>query len=296
MSQSPDQNPKASPAGQDSNIRGSSRSGIMLFAALALLLVGILSSLVLTRLDRVDREVSRLSAQVEQANRKVDAASAKAASALDQASQAQQSALKAANERNQAEEAEAQFQQQAQQAQQQLEQAKQQVLEAQQQAEQAQQKAEEYRKAREAELTRLQQALGQIASTRRNGLGLVMTLGSKSIRFAFDKSTLRPEDKEVLSRIAGILSLLKGYQIYVYGYTDDIGTKEYNLRLSDWRAKAVYDYLIKNGLDPSIMSTKGFGEADPLVPGSSPQARAINRRVEIGIVDSTIKPLPPQDQ
>jgi len=99
-----------------------------------------------------------------------------------------------------------------------------------------------------------------------------------------------------LSRIAGILSVLKGYQIYVYGYTDDIGTKAYNLNLSERRAKAVYDYLTQNGLSPDIMTTKGFGEADPLVPGSSPQARAINRRVEIGLVDSTIRPLSSQNQ
>jgi outer membrane protein OmpA-like peptidoglycan-associated protein len=102
---------------------------------------------------------------------------------------------------------------------------------------------------------------------------------------------LRTEDKEVLSRIAGILSTLKGYQIYVYGYTDDIGTREYNQKLSERRAQSVYDYLVKSGLDPNIMTTRGFGEADPLVPGDSAKARAINRRVEIGLVDSTIKPI-----
>ncbi len=296
MNQFSNHNLKSTPESRAPSVRGSSKSGIMVFAALVLVLVGILTYLVLNRLDRVNQEVSRLSAQVAQSNEKVGLASANAASALERASRAEQSALQAANERDQAERAKAQFQQQAQQAQQQLEQAEQQILAAQQKAEQAQQKAEEYRKAREAELARLQQALGQIASTRRTGMGLVMTLGSKDIRFGFDKYYLHPEDKEVLSRIAGILSLLKGYQIYVYGYTDDIGTKEYNLKLSDRRAEAVRNYLVQNGLNPNIITTKGYGKADPLVPGSSPQARAINRRVEIGIVDSTIKPLPSQNQ
>ena len=296
MNQFSNHNPKSTPESRTPGSRGSSKSGIMVFAALALVLVGILAYLVLTRLDRVDQEVNRLSAQVEQGNKKARLASANAASALERAAHAEQSALQAANERDQAEQAKAQFQQQAQEAQQKLEQAEQQVLAAQQRAEQAQQKAEEYRKAREAELARLQQALGQIASTRRTGMGLVMTLGSKDIRFDFDKSNLHPKDKEVLSRIAGILSLLKGYQIYVYGYTDDIGTKEYNLKLSDRRAEAVRNYLVQNGLDPNIITTKGYGNADPLVPGSSPQARAINRRVEIGIVDSTIRPLASQNQ
>jgi len=268
----------------------------MWFAALALVVLGVLFYVLLVRLNRIDKEVRQLNTQVQQTTLKADVASANASAALDRASTAQQSAQQAASQRDQAEKQKAQAQQQAQQTEAQLEQAKQQVQTAQQKAEQAQQKAAKYRKAREEELNRLQQALGQIASTRRTAMGLVMTLGSKSIRFAFDKSSLRPEDKEVLSRIAGILSTLKGYQIYVYGYTDDIGTKEYNLKLSERRAKSVYDYLVKNGLNPNIMTTKGFGEADPLVPGSSPKARAINRRVEIGLVDSTIKPVPSQGQ
>jgi outer membrane protein OmpA-like peptidoglycan-associated protein len=273
-----DENPKSVPEGCLPIARGSARTGFILLAVLVVAVLGVLSYLTLSRLDRIDQEVSQLRTQVDESSMKADAASSKADSALGRASQAEQSAQTAANQRDQAEKAKTQFQQQAQQAQQ--------------QAAEAQEKAEEYRKEREAELDRLQEALGQIASTRRTAMGLVMTLGSQSIRFAFDKSTLRPEDKEVLSRIAGILSTLKGYQISVYGYTDDIGTKEYNQKLSERRAQSVYDYLVSNGLNPKIMTTKGFGEADPLVPGDSEKARAINRRVEIGLVDSTIKPLP----
>lgn len=289
MNQPADQNARPGPEGSSGNSRGRSRSGFMWLAALALVVLGILFYVLLLRLDHVDKEVRQLNSQVQQSTLKADVASANASAALDRASTAEQSAQQAATQRDQAEKQKTQAQQQAQQAQQQAQ-------AAQQQAADAEAKAETYRKQREAELDSLQQALGQIASTRRTAMGLVMTLGSKSIRFAFDKSTLRPEDKEVLSRIAGILSTLKGYQIYVYGYTDDIGTKEYNQKLSERRAKSVYDYLVNNGLNPSIMTTKGFGEADPLVPGDSPKARAINRRVEIGLVDSTIKPLPSQGQ
>ncbi|MGA8185927.1 MAG: OmpA family protein [Terriglobia bacterium] len=284
MNQLSDEKPKSAPEGGSTDPRGRSRSGFMWFAGLALVVLGILFYVLLARLDRVNREVSQLRTQVQESNMKSDVASSKAESALDHASAAAQIAQQAASERDQAEKLKAQAQQQAQQAQQQAQAAQQEVA-------QAEAKAEEYRKQREAELDRLQQALGQIASTRRTAMGLVMTLGSKSIRFAFDQSTLRTEDKEVLSRIAGILSTLKGYQIYVYGYTDDIGTREYNQKLSERRAQSVYDYLVKSGLDPNIMTTRGFGEADPLVPGDSAKARAINRRVEIGLVDSTIKPI-----
>jgi len=81
---------------------------------------------------------------------------------------------------------------------------------------------------------------------------------------------------------------LKGYTIAVYGYTDDSGTQTYNLQLSQRRAEAVRDFLVQTGISPTIMSTKGFGKSDPRVPGDSEQARAANRRVEIGLVDSKV--------
>jgi len=162
------------------------------------------------------------------------------------------------------------------------------AAEEQQKADQATQQAEEYRQAREAELAQLQQVLGQIAETRRTAMGLVMTLDSKSIRFDFDKANLKPEYRDILNRIAGILMTLKGYTIAVYGYTDDIGSQTYNLQLSRRRAEAVRDFLVQTGISPAIMSTKGFGKSDPRIPGNSEQARAANRRVEIAIVESKI--------
>ena len=72
---------------------------------------------------------------------------------------------------------------------------------------------------------------------------------------------------------------LKGYGIYVYGYTDDVGSPEYNQKLSERRAQAVRDYLVQAGLNPAIITTKGYGKSDPRVPGNNSEARATNRRV-----------------
>jgi outer membrane protein OmpA-like peptidoglycan-associated protein len=116
-----------------------------------------------------------------------------------------------------------------------------------------------------------------------------VTLDSNAIRFDFDKSTLRPGNRELLSRMAGVLMTLQGYGVYVYGYTDDIGTKEYNQKLSERRASAVRDYLVKAGVNPEMIFTKGYGKSDPLESSDSAQARAKNRRVEIGIVDSVLR-------
>jgi outer membrane protein OmpA-like peptidoglycan-associated protein len=226
------------------------------------------------RLQRIESKMAQLDQQVAHAEEESNAA-------LLRASRAEASAQQAAQQRDQAERARAQSQETAQAA-------TQQAATAQAEATKAQQEAQQYREQREAELTRLQQALNQIAETRRTAMGLIMTLDSNSIRFDFDKAEVKPQYREVLSRVAGVLMALKGYRIDVDGYADDIGTEEYNLKLSGRRAQAVRDYLVQAGLDPGIVSTNGYGKADPRIHGESDQARAANRRVEIAIVDSTV--------
>lgn len=138
----------------------------------------------------------------------------------------------------------------------------------------------------EQELDRLQGALGRIADTRRTALGLVMTLDSKQIEFDFDKAELRPRNRELLSRIAGVLLTFDNYGIQIFGHTDDVGTEEYNKELSERRAQAVRDYLVEAGIDAEVMSTMGLGKSEPLVEGTDPESRQRNRRVELAIVFS----------
>jgi len=152
---------------------------------------------------------------------------------------------------------------------------------------QAAHKTEENRAQHADELQKLKQSLGQIAETRRTSDGVVMTLGEKSLRFDSGKSAIAPQYRAILNRVAGVLTPLKGYSIYVYGYTDDSGTKEHNLELSASRARAVRAALVKAGVDPSLISTKGFGKSKLLVRDTNAKARAANRRVEIGILSAT---------
>ncbi len=269
--------------------------------ALALGVIAIALSLVLgfvylISVRRLEREVARLSRQTEDFSRLVGRAQEQSQTLAQQASQAAANAQAAAQQRDLAKqdqsnsEAQAQLaRQQAAAEQQKADQATHQAAAEQQKADQATHQAEEYRQQREAELAQLQQALGQIAETQRTAMGLVLTLDSKSIRFDFDKANIKPEYRDILNRIAGILMTLKGYSIAVYGYTDDIGTQAYNLQLSQRRAEAVRDFLVQTGISrTTITSAKGFGKSDPRVPGDSEQARAANRRVEIGIVDSKL--------
>jgi outer membrane protein OmpA-like peptidoglycan-associated protein len=157
------------------------------------------------------------------------------------------------------------------------------------QAQAARQELQQVQKEREQELNRMQEALAKVAATRRTPDGLVIDLGSDSFKFDFDQATLRAENRELLSRLAGILLASHGYRLQVYGYTDDVGTDEYNQGLSERRAEAVRGYLVKSGIPPEIMTSKGFGKSSPRVKEKSQQAREKNRRVEIGIIDTVIK-------
>ncbi len=150
------------------------------------------------------------------------------------------------------------------------------------------QEADELRKARERELDRMKEALSHIAETSRTPLGMVVSLGEDRFLFDFDKADLKPENRELLSRIAGVLLASHGYRLYVYGHTDDVGTADYNQDLSERRAKAVRDYLVKAGIPEDIIDSKGFGKTSPRVAAKTSDARKKNRRVEIGVVDTII--------
>ena len=155
-------------------------------------------------------------------------------------------------------------------------------------AQASREETERVRQERKAELDRLQQALGAMVETRRTALGLVMNLGEDAIQFDFDKAELRPQHRELLSRIAGVLLTAKGYSIYVYGHTDDVGAESYNLNLSERRARSVRDYLVNAGVSQDIISTRGYGKSSPRVVGTTDEARAKNRRVEVGIIDVSL--------
>lgn len=249
---------------------------IALILALALSAFGIW---LFRSVRRQDRRIAQVSQQVERVNRRLGSTEQQSQSLVQQAAQAAASAKAAAQQRDEAKQAEEDSAAQAKSA-------LQAATAAQDQAKQAEQKAGELRKQQEQDLQLMQKALGQIAETHRTAVGLAMTLGEKSIRFDTDKWEIKSQYREVLNRIAGILTTQKQYSIYVYGYTDDTGTSDYNLKLSTRRAEAVRDALIQAGLNSTVITAKGFGKSDPRVKGDSPAARSANRRVEIGIVDS----------
>jgi len=279
-------NPVAQHVYDGSAKRQSTSGPSLVLGAAAIGLVLVLASIfglwLVRSVRRLNREVAHLNRQTEQLNQRVQGAEQHVKSLDQRASQA--AAAQAATIRpdqvpDQVKQPEATS---AAQAQSPLE-----PEAAAQPPTQAAHKTEENRTQHADELQKLKQSLGQIAETRRTADGVVMTLGEKSLRFDSGKSTIAPQYRAILNRVAGVLTPLKGYSIYVYGYTDDSGTKEHNLELSASRARAVRAALVKAGVDQSLISTKGFGKSKLLVRDNNAKARAANRRVEIGIVSAT---------
>lgn len=263
--------------------RGPSTPVVVLGALLLLVVAGMgfLAYQVRQRVDAVERQLATLSARTNEAIALSHQAMERAVTA--------EGAARAAEAGRQAAEAEtARAREESEASRSEAEAARRETAGEREKAARAQSEADRIRRRAEAELSRLQEALGQIAETRRTALGLVMNLGGDHLKFAFDKAELRPEDRELLSRIAGILITATDYTISVNGHTDDVGTAEYNQKLSERRAQAVYDYLVEAGLSPDILSVTGHGKSRPLVPGTSEEARAKNRRVELGIVNTRI--------
>lgn len=111
------------------------------------------------------------------------------------------------------------------------------------------------------------------------------TIILNNIFFDFDKSVLKPESYIELKKVIELLNLHKTAKIEISGHTDNYGDDNYNLRLSESRAKAVYDYLINVGkIDPLRLSFKGYGESKPIDTNDTEAGRARNRRTEIKII------------
>ncbi len=104
------------------------------------------------------------------------------------------------------------------------------------------------------------------------------------VEFDFDKWDIRSDAAAILDELGRSLTSpeLKGRRFTLRGHTDNVGTDEYNMRLSLRRANAVKDYLAKRfGIDPKTLTPKGFGESMPVASNDTPEGRQLNRRVEV---------------
>jgi outer membrane protein OmpA-like peptidoglycan-associated protein len=254
---------------------------------------------------QADAEAARQDAQRaqsqadEDARRRADAEQARA-----QAEQ-QQAALQAQQEQVLAQAAAAQ--EAAEDAQRQLQDAQNQLAEAERQRQEAENQTEQAEQARQAALSQSQEAerekqeairqkeelrarllaqLNQVLQTRDTARGLIVSM--PDVLFAFNKYNLKPEARERLAKISGIVMAYPDLKLQVEGHTDSIGSEEYNQTLSEKRASSVRAYLISSGVKPDHVTAEGYGKANPVADNSSPTGRKLNRRVDMVVSGDVI--------
>lgn len=99
--------------------------------------------------------------------------------------------------------------------------------------------------------------------------------------FDFDKATLKPDSEPVLQKAAAVLKARPAVKAEVQGHTDNVGADDYNVKLSGARASSVMQWMNAHGVEPSRLSAKGYGKAQPVADNSTDAGRARNRRVEL---------------
>jgi len=102
-----------------------------------------------------------------------------------------------------------------------------------------------------------------------------------TILFDFDKTEIKPAAYPLIDNVVAILKKNPDMKILLNGHCDNVGTNEYNLDLSQRRANAVRDYIVRKGIRWKRLDTQGFGFTQPVALNGTDSGRAMNRRVEI---------------
>jgi len=134
--------------------------------------------------------------------------------------------------------------------------------------------------------TQLLAQFNAILQTRDTARGLIVNMSD--VLFDSGKFTLRPQAREKLAKVAGIVSGHPSLILAVEGYTDSVGGDEYNQRLSEQRGGSVRDYLTQEGMPAASVTSRGFGKAQPVASNDTASGRQQNRRVEIVISGDVI--------
>jgi OmpA-OmpF porin, OOP family len=103
---------------------------------------------------------------------------------------------------------------------------------------------------------------------------------TQQIHFEFNKDKIRPESFPVLDAVVEVMNKHPDIKLEVQGHTDNKGSAKYNLNLSDRRAASVMSYLTSHGVTPGRLASHGYGFDRPLVPNTTAENRALNRRVQ----------------
>jgi outer membrane protein OmpA-like peptidoglycan-associated protein len=118
--------------------------------------------------------------------------------------------------------------------------------------------------------------------------GLTVSLSSK-VLFDTGKAELKDEAKSMLKELTKLLGAYPENQVQIEGYTDNVGSDDFNKLLSEYRAQAVYNYLVSHGVNAGRLKAIGYGKTKPVASNLKEEGRARNRRVEVIILKKEVK-------
>lgn len=130
--------------------------------------------------------------------------------------------------------------------------------------------------------------LNAILQTQDTARGLIVNMSD--VLFDTGQYSLKPGAREKLAKISGIVLAYPTLKLEVEGHTDNVGTDELNMRLSENRASAVRDFMVQQGISSASIVVRGFGEGNPVATNDTVTGRQQNRRVELIVSGDVIGP------
>jgi outer membrane protein OmpA-like peptidoglycan-associated protein len=133
---------------------------------------------------------------------------------------------------------------------------------------------------------RLRAQLNSVLATSETARGLIVHMSD--VLFDTGRYTLKPDTKLSLAKVAGILQAYPGLKLQIEGYTDSIGSDDYNQKLSENRSLAVKDFLVSQGVAIENITATGYGKQDPVADNGTSAGRAQNRRLQLVVSGNAI--------
>ena len=141
--------------------------------------------------------------------------------------------------------------------------------------------------ARQAEaMNKLNELQSKLIQVSKDARGIILSMSD--ILFDVNKATLKADLKTSHAKVAGILSVYQQFNVSIEGNTDNTGSAEHNMKLSQQRADNVKAFLVEQGIDAARLDAKGLGMTMPIADNSTKEGRQKNRRVDLVIQDKAL--------